>query len=129
MDYILSLFKMCFLPFRRLNFAQYQPLSTSDSNSTTTSTTTNTIGELSQFPAYQTQARLFLQKFNLKYGSKHPTFFVGEATDESMAATGKKYDSVFHELMDKAKQDYKLMLIYLHSDQHQNAAQFCQYVI
>ncbi len=112
---------MCFVPFRRLNLTQYQPLSTSDTTPATTTTTTST--EI--YPAYQKNARLFVQKFNLKYGSKHPTFFVGEAINED---AGKKYENVFYELMDKAKKDYKLMLVYLHSDQHQNTAQFCQYV-
>jgi FAS-associated factor 2 len=119
-NYIFTLFKSCFTyPLRRLtSSSQYQPLSTQES---------------AQLPQYQIEARRFLQKFNLKYGDNHPVFFVGvdaqDAQQQSTTTTSSNMrESVFFEVMDKAKKEYKLVLVYLHSDQHQNTSQFCQNV-
>jgi len=175
--YFIGVLKGCFafLPFagRYFNSAQYEPLSTSDNR--TWSTTNCLIFENktwltclvtfvikcnlfykkvtgSSTPLYQYEARRFLQRFNLKYGTNHPVFFVGaggsattltpasadgeasqqqqqqQQTASSSSSSSSNYESVFDEIMERAKREYKIVLVYLHSEQHQNTPNFCQYV-
>ena len=55
----------------------------------------------------------FVQEFNLAYGNEHPDFFVGS----------------YSQVLEEAKKELKFLLVYLHSDDHQDSARFCTEVL
>lgn len=60
----------------------------------------------------RTAVRLFSLEFEERWGPRHPTFFEGS----------------YREALSRAKQEYKFLLVYLHSDSHPNTSTFCRYV-
>ncbi|CAG2171585.1 unnamed protein product [Oppiella nova] len=56
---------------------------------------------------------LFRTDFQLKYGSTHPEFFVGN----------------YNEAIDAAKRDFRFLLAYIHWDSHEETEKFCQSVL
>jgi FAS-associated factor 2 len=56
-----------------------------------------------------TESRRFQTKFEDEYGTLHPEFFNGD----------------FKAAVERAKREYKLLLIYLHSPSHINTPHFC----
>ncbi len=93
---------------------QYQQLSDQSLADEDENTSTTPIGEVLN------DAQRFLKTFNSKFGNNHPEFFVGEGSRRS--------DSLFRQIREKAKREYRPILIYLHSQYHQNTSSFCKFV-
>lgn len=59
------------------------------------------------------EIRSFIQKFESSYGSIHPEFFVGS----------------YQAALSEARKNLKFLLVYLHSDQHQDTPEFIRGVL
>lgn len=55
----------------------------------------------------------FIAEFELKYGSTHPVFFNG----------------TYNQALDEAKRELKCLLVYLHSDSHEDTEEFCRTIL
>ena len=55
----------------------------------------------------------FINQFETKYGPIHPVFYRG----------------TYNQALEEAKRDLKFLLVYLHSEQHEDTQHFCQTVI
>ena len=59
------------------------------------------------------ETRRLLRLLENQYGTNHPSFYT---SGDFASAT------------QRAKRDYKLMLVYLHSEDHQDSPEFCRWV-
>lgn len=55
----------------------------------------------------------FIELFEEKYGSEHPPFYRG----------------TYGQALNEAKKDLRFLIVYLHSDQHQDTSDFCTKVL
>ncbi|KAH9508367.1 FAS-associated factor 2 [Bulinus truncatus] len=55
----------------------------------------------------------FISSFESKYGQRHPVFYQG----------------TYSQALNDAKKELRFLLVYLHSDEHQNTDQFCRDVL
>jgi FAS-associated factor 2 len=68
---------------------------------------------LRQTPLEISESRRFQTRFEDEYGTIHPKFFNGD----------------FKDAIERAKRDYRILLIYLHSPSHINTPRFCNDVL
>ena len=54
----------------------------------------------------QRDVTTFVQHFNCQYGTQHPPFFMGS----------------YSQVLEEAKKELKFVLVYLHSDHHQDTS-------